>query len=485
MEHIEESTLELFAYNPEKFLDNEKDKIIQHLKICKYCEELYKIFTAIHSEINKNIDIDPDGSDILLAEKIANNFSTNEKLLHIPKVNSIVVHDAKFEIIEKPQKFSLDYIRYFIKSNPIKSIGFSFSLALLIITFITLFQSTYSLKSKNPVTLSVYNFILKAYNKNGDLLWKMNVDGLPRWSIDSLTMENNKYLYLYDIDNDNKNELLLTGFRLRTGLYKNDTLYCFNYDGTLRWKISPENNKYNYAPQWKRTEWRISNFFVANRNKQNILYIIANDNYFGSCVISTINPITGEVTSSLYHSGHLSAAAHFDIDNDGDEEIFLGGVSSYYKPCLIVVDTDKLMGVMPDFYSSGHKVPGNAYYYILLPVTDVAKNFSVTKSIGVTAIEKFGKNGVLVFVNEYSINTNVYAALEYVFDNNFVVQYITATPTYLKLFEQIKNKKITSVNIVSDFLKPYKDSLQYWDGNEFVYNPVPNKYKNQKFQLPE
>lgn len=224
-------------------------------------------------------------------------------------------------------------------------------------------------------------------------------------------------------------------------------------------------------------------FHTCAKIKKKLLFVVAHDDAYGGCVISTLNPSNGKVTSSLYHSGHITAAANFDIDSDGNDEIFFGGVSSYYKPFLMVIEKDTLMGVMPDFYSTGHKVLGNASYYILFPLTELAAELSKTKSMEIKKIEKFQNTGVTVLIPEFYDKNNE-VTLQYTLDKNYRIKYINATPTYLYYFEKIKKIKVTSPDIINNYLNTYRDSLLYWDGDKFVNYPAQNKYWNQKFRLP-
>lgn len=484
--HIEEKIIEAFVFHPESFNEVETNEIINHINECNYCKDIYEIYQSIYKNINNISDIIPDSNDIDLAEKIVNKFKPESNLKLLTQKSSIIkINDSgDYQIITKPKILSLHGLAYLFKNYPVQSVSY-ISLAAALFFFVIFFLKK-PFADVNPVYLKIKDDILFAYNKTGDILWKKTVDYMPTNNIDSLVnpaLGGRRYLILDDIDNDGYNELLITGTHYDIGIYRSDTLYCFNHDGTLRWKSYPENYKYNYAHEWKRTHWVISHFLSAERKHKKTLFLAAHDYYYGTTIISTVNPINGKVTSSLYHSGYINSANHFDIDNDGNEEIFFGGVSSYYKPFLMVIDKDTLMGVMPDFYSAEHKVKGNASYYILFPVTELASALSRTKSIGMSSISKFKDSGIMVMTLEYFDQKNE-VALQFILDKNFKIQYISATPPYLYHFEKIKKIKITSPDIINNYLAAYKDSLQYWDGERFVNYPARNKYWDESLQLP-
>ncbi|MEM4325834.1 MAG: hypothetical protein QXU40_00850, partial [Candidatus Pacearchaeota archaeon] len=117
-----------------------------------------------------------------------------------------------------------------------------------------------------------------------------------------------------------------------------------------------------------------------------------------------------------------------------------------------------------------------ADYYILLPLTEISSVLSATKSIGVTNITKFNDTGITLLVAEY-LNNKKDLSLQYTFDSHYQIKYINATPTYLHYFEKIKKIKITSPDLINNYLSAYKDSLLYWDGDRFVSYPTINKYR--------
>ncbi|MEG8948011.1 hypothetical protein [Rosettibacter firmus] len=485
--HIEEKVIELFAYDPSLFDEKENLKITAHLSECEYCHDIYKTYQNIYHHISFS-QIKPDENDLLFAERIINNLKPKNNFKQLTQKSTLVkIENGDYKIITRPKLFSLQGFTYIIRNYPFQTAGFISIVALLFILSTFLFMKPN--KDLNPVHLRIKNEKLIAYNKSGEILWSKIAD-FGTDSIEILMAPPHyfmkKAIGIFDIDGDGMNEVLISGNIPNTGYYSFDSLYCINYDGKVRWVAYSESKKFNYAPKWKRTHWKIDHFLTVKKKDKTLLVVTACDRTYGGAIISTLNPFTGEVTSTIYHSGHIASAKSIDINEDGNEELILGGISSYYKPFIMVLEQEKFMGVMPDFYSSGHSVRGNASYYILLPITEISKSSQKSKtSVTVEEIIKSNDTGFIAVINEATSMENESPILIYSFDKDLRLRYISANPTYLTKFERQKKIKITSSEIINNYLSTYKDSLLYWNGDDFVNYPAKNKYWDQKFQLPK
>lgn len=484
--HLEEKILEQFALFPEDFDDTQKEQILSEIENCYYCKNIYETYVNIYSDTIKNLNNELLEDEELLAKKIYNSIRKPErKLLGSGEKTIIHIEDGNYKIITRPKIFSLSSVKYYFKNYPVASITFGLLFILVLVLGVFTFR-TFT-KDNNPVTLKLDDFILKAYNREGNLLWTKNVDGIPNRKIDESMkwLKNEKrYISLVDIDADGKNELLLSGMRNNEKLFKGDSLYCFNYDGSLRWVTSPESDEFNYAKSWKRTNWEVKEFFTAKTKKGPKLFVYANVVSYAGTVISTLNPYTGEVTSSIYHSGYLFSQLHFDMDKDGNDEVIFGGASSFGKPCILILKSDYLMGVMPDFYSKNQKfIKGNALYYIQLPVTKLGELLSTQNSQFVSELYKYNNYGIAACTDDV-IGLDYDVLLQFAFDSTLTISYITASSAYETLYEKTNFEGKIKYPEMSDYLNAYKDSITYWDGDNFVNYPTKNKYWNQKFQLP-
>ena len=484
--HIDENKIEQLVLEPEIFNDDERNEILSHINSCSVCKEIYDTYNNIYADLAAGIKRSATSSDEEIARRIYQQLSNSEESKLLAEKNAAVqVYNGRTEIVERTKTFSIGNIFHFIKAYPIPSLGFAV-VGVLALAFVVGQYKSY-LKDSNPYSLDVKENKILVYNKEGDLLWTKSSVGLAKFSVDSLmgwVVNQRRYLSLLDIDSNDKNELLLTGYYKSKGYYNSDSVYCFNSDGSLRWVIGPEDAKYNYAPKWKRTQWSIRDFFTVKTKSGNNLYVIADDESYAGAVISQVDPKTGKILSSLYHSGWLTAENHFDIDGDGNEEIIIGGTSSFDKPSLMVLRSNNyLKGVMPDLYQTQkNAVKGNAEYYLMLKVSDLGKLLSESGAYDIYEIKKFDKNGIEVLTREILSHKNRYDydALVYAFDANLNAKHLTASASFAKLYSDMLEKGRLKAPLDSVYFKALKDSILYWDGDKFVNYPTKNKYWNNK-----
>lgn len=483
--HIDEEILEKYILIPELLGDTARDKIKDHIEGCSRCKELYNTLTKINIEIKDEIGNEPLDIDEEVARRILVRKEKIESARLLTATNSIQIFNGKAEIISRPKLYSLQGIGYLIKHFPAQVGGFGLIAVLAIGFIIVTLRNTQ--KDLNPVTLKAYNSVLSAFNKEGDLLWKKNIDGIPDYGIDSLqnwSYDKKRFLNLVDIDGDGKNELLLSGRYEDRGLFRSDTLYCFNYDGSSRWAASPESKKINYAPTWKRTHWVVTEFFTVKTKSGPKLFVYAPVASYGGTILSFINPKDGSVLSSIFHSGYSISQYHYDFDKDGNDEIIMGGTSSFDKPFIMILKSDFLMGAMPDYFTKQNYIKGNALYYILLPVSNLGKLLSTTSGSYVSNIYKFNNGGIAVLSNDVAWNEKDQIALQFAFDSAFTCKSVTGGTSYSLFYDKYYKKGIlkTPIDLV---YKSLKDSVLYWDGDKFVNYPTKNKYWNEPFRLPD
>jgi hypothetical protein len=475
--HLTDEQIDQLIFAQDTFAPDELEFVNSHLQTCTRCAELLEETKTLNSRILNGLKNNPGENDIECADRIQNNFvKKNKKLLASNNQSGLEIHNGHVRIYENSNKISLYNIWRFVVNNPAAASGLVL-IAGLAIAFVFVTFKNYT-KDTNPVTMDVKGFMLETFNQNGELLWKKNIDGVFRARIDSLTnwrYGHRRSLNLTDIDGDGKNELLLTGSSQFPGRFKSDSLYCFNYDGTLRWVTSPEDQKFNYAPKWKRTTWDVMEFFTIKTTHGPQIYIIAHVQSYGGTVISTLDPKSGKVTSSLYHSNYYASQIHFDMDGDGNDEIILGGTSSYDDAFVMILNSKPLKGVLPDFFSTGHKVKGNALYYILLPTSTLGKLLSTNPNHQVESLYRLDNNGFMALNNDINLEDEKRRpVIQFAFNGNLTVKYITYSPGYNLLYEQNYEKGLVKEKLESATQK-LKDSIKYWDGDNFVFYPAKNK----------
>lgn len=482
MKHLSDEIIEKFILEPSSFDEIEKEEFFNHINNCTICFNVYETLLNIYNNYPDFSDTVPDRNDEELAKNVF--FQTHYPKFNLPNPSKNARELKLFDYILNPIKSNniVLTVRKFIQAYPISSLSISFFI------FVLLFYSTSLIYKKltfdnNPYSIVKDNFLLKAYNKDGDFLWKLNIYGFPNLPLDSITIFNdrhNKLINLEDIDADGYKELLITGFSDNPNYdFVFDTLYCFNSDGTLRWKTSPESQEFNYTPQWRKTKWRISEFFHIKTKNGPKVFVYAHDYIYAGSVFSLINPKDGKITSSLYIAGHTLTILKIDLDKDGFDEIITGGHSTYFLPRIAVLNTEKFYGVSPDYYTQKLNLPkANIPYFILLPITEFARNNFNTKLFAVIDL-KINKtfDGISVVSREYTNEDgDLVGSLVFAFDSNMICKHISATTFYNENYNIFYKQGLVSKPLDTNYFEELKNEILYWDGDKFVKFPTKNKY---------
>lgn len=150
---------------------------------------------------------------------------------------------------------------------------------------------------------------------------------------------------LKDIDGDGTVETLFVA--RRTG--RSDVLMCFGADGTVRWRFTP-GRPVRTATEAFENRYNISTFQVTSLRKDGPLHIVlaASQVPYYPTQISVLSH-EGTLLREYWHSGHLAVKAQnlvvADVDTDGVNEIYLGGVDNARRQgTLVVLDPENMQG---------------------------------------------------------------------------------------------------------------------------------------------
>ncbi|MCL4550287.1 MAG: hypothetical protein M1480_03110 [Bacteroidetes bacterium] len=482
--HIEENKIEQFVLEPEVLNDAEKDEILAHINSCSVCKEIYDTYSKIYVDLAAGINRPGTSNDEEIARRVYQRLSNSEerKLLS-EKSTTVQVYNGKTEIVERPNILSLEGLLYYLKRNPLQlgSLGLVSLLAIAFL-FITIKKSV---KDDNPVYAEVKNGALNIYNSSGEVLWQKAAYGIPQIKSEQL-MEwwypNKRYLNINDLDADGKNEVLVSGDFTTRGLFRTDSLYCFNSDGTKRWVTSPEDIHSKWIPNWKRTEWQIEDFFTTKIGNNKKLFVLANDKTYAMTIVSEINPANGKILSSIYHSGWFLTDLCEDFDHRGENSLIFGGTSNDYKrPVIMILGSGNLQGALDKnaFLSSDSENKGNALYYLLLPVTNYHERVSGTNVVEIRQLEKTDKGFIVTTQEVHLENDHATVGIVYSFDEKMQIRNIIPTNWFQKRYDDLYKKGVFKEPLDSTYFNKLKNSILYWDGDKFVNYPTRNKYWNK------
>ncbi|MBA4407227.1 hypothetical protein C0389_08140 [bacterium] len=469
--HINDSELELLLLDEHRLSAEQLRSIQEHLKECNLCRENYERIKSFYSYIETNSE-ESEKNDAETAQRILrqNALIENEKLLDEHK-RAVAVYNGSYEIIERTKKSVVKLIGDFVRDNPLK---FSGSLALagaLIAVF--LYYKKPEIKYVNPSLAVIENNVLKVYNEMGDVLWKKGVPGMADYRTDfsfdnQKALSNAREMLLDDLNGDGINELLITGNFTAKGIFASDTLYCFNNEGRLKWKYGCGSLAKFDTPRWKFGELFIANYFTYKDKTKNKtrLFVIAGSTYAPTKFFE-LDVKTGKVLQEFYNSGGITTATVFDLNNDGKEKIFIGGINNAFKSAFIAVfDPDSVKGFSPssDLYIPTVEQKNSASYYILIPHTAYGKLVSLSDY---NSVEKFliskEEKTITAYVQEVPApghQQNVHGAILYNFGNdmklNSIVPADNFTTNYIRLYKAGKLKEPFDNNYTNKLAKKVK-----------------------------
>ncbi|MBU2445986.1 MAG: hypothetical protein KJ666_10530 [Bacteroidetes bacterium] len=484
--HIEEQKIELLLLDETRISVEERKEIFVHLETCRLCKENYFKLKNFYEEIDSEIALEPSNEDIdfahvLLAKK---SFLTT-KLLEGPK-KAVKIYNGWIEITEpffgtKIQKF----VR-FVRRHP-KSVSSSLAFAALFLAL--LFYSTQKQRiNDNPAFANIENQVLKVYNSDGNILWTKPATGIPdfesEWQTEIGGDRSIRYGFVGDVDGDRKNDVLISGKFGTKSTFASDTLYCFSFDGQLKWKYGIKKLQDLGTKGWKHSIWTIGDYsLIKGADNKPRLFVIASDAIYSPSKLFELDGRTGKELQSFYNPGHIVIINNADLNKDEREEIIIGGINDPYRRAFIsVFDMNNISGYGPstEAYLPRDTEKGSMLYYILFPFTRYGElvghaDYNCTKRISKTS-----DNGIIVSTDEaLSVVEKDRGSILYTFDNQIKIINIIAGDDFVKSHKRLVREGKLNEKLNEAFFENLKNSVLYWDGDKFTNIVSMNKYYNQ------
>ncbi len=391
--HLNDNELEILILAEHRLSAELLRDIQEHLKECRFCCENYEKMKSFYSYIETNAD-ENEKNDSITAEKILrqNALIENEKMLNEHK-RAVAVYNGSYEIIERTKKSVVRWIGDFVRYNPLK---FSGSLVLVgAVIAVTLYYKKPEMKYINPTLAIIKENVLYVYNEMGDVLWKKGVPGMKDYRTDfsfdnQKAVSNVREIFLDDLNGDGINDLLMIGNFTAKGIFASDTLYSFNNEGRLIWKYGCGSLAKFNTPRWKFSDLFIANYFTYKDKTKNKtrLFVVAGTMYAPTKFFE-LDTRTGKVAQEFYNSGGITTATVFDLNNDGKDEIFIGGINNAFHCAFIAVfDPDSVRGFSPSTaeYIPAEYQKNSALHYVLIPHSSYGKLVSLADY---NSVEKF------------------------------------------------------------------------------------------------
>ncbi|HWR53484.1 MAG TPA: hypothetical protein VN428_20420 [Bryobacteraceae bacterium] len=185
-----------------------------------------------------------------------------------------------------------------------------------------------------PASARVQGSALVAFSAGGKELWRKHFESL------SPLMPPSR-VWTGDLDGDGAAEVLFAPIAAE-GL--TETIWCYGERGDVRWKFSPGRTVRTATRSYTGT-YSARAFAVTRpgRSRRRRILLSSSHAYFPSQVVLLSSE--GAVEREYWHAGHLEHVRLADLDRDGTEEFYLGGINNAAKAAtLVVLDADHFAG---------------------------------------------------------------------------------------------------------------------------------------------
>lgn len=331
---------------------------------------------------------------------------------------------------------------------------------------------------RNPMIIDYKGNELILKNSAGSVIERISVGEV---TVEDQTMsrsqERSPMSLLIDLNNDGVNELIYSNKVTR--LLPEDSFvkaYSVSGDSTI-WEKSVDAD-YSYPRQSGISNFNLRTTEVGSIRTPDGLKIIMNTSVIQlfQTVIFTLDSQTGEVEDEYVHPGRFDDMHTLDINNDGINEILLVGVNNAYSSAAIsVLEYGNLSGYAPATidYIPANTEPAKEYRYILIPKSIVGQYYSsmqkYNRGKGINLDESNRK--LFFLIEEGTRQLSGYSRgiiLIYYFDFNFKPIGIATSDLYQIVARDLYLEDKIPVEPGFEYFDAFKDSIQYWNGEEFV-----------------
>jgi hypothetical protein len=459
MKHIDEETLELYILESDDVADR-RAEIASHLKECAACAALLKEIEEYYTQVQ---DIHQERaratSQALTVRSMAVKVPTYTEFGPLSQIRKTWPAQAMLFVIRHPVVSSTGFLTVFAAA------------VLAISTLVTI-------KDKNVSYARARDGFLVAYNKEGDVLWRKEVDV-------AYDMENLKgkydlsdYLATIDVDGDGTPEVIaiFTGIsdspstaRLRS------TIYCYNSDGKERWHYEIHRDM-TFGTEKFPDDYHFYYMAVGDFDHNGSVEVVAvaahSPNY--PSLVLHFNANTGELLHEYWHSGVLGRVFHKDIDGDGVEELLIPGQNNGFNlACLLVLDPRSMSGhaPAPPAYTPVDVGTGTEKYYLLFPRNDMKAVADQKRNV--VQHVKFNNDGsIVVFVAEAVVG---YKSVLYHLAPSLACTGVEGEDFFVALHHKLEAEGKLTRKLDDKYWEELRQGVQYWDGEHLVNTPTANK----------
>jgi hypothetical protein len=317
--------------------------------------------------------------------------------------------------------------------------------------------------------------VLSVVNKEGEVLWTKDATGIRDATSGAAFPERHgaRLISVVDIDGDGPKEVLVFGSG-PVGLFKDDSLYCFEHDGKLRWTTGGgEVLTFGSMKFTREIRWSIRDLFTIEdpENTRPRVYVIGQAIPYWPGKVFEVDPASGSHIQEYWHAGGLSMGIAADIDSDGKQEIVVGGINNAHEAaCIAVLDPLRIAGygpTQPEYVPEG--IPrAKEKAYLLLPRTDMNRSLARAAYNDIERMVSTGSGSLLVHTAETTDDKEYPGSVIYTFGANMEIRSVVGGDSFILSHERLEKEGKLIRKLTTEYWKELKEAVRYWDGEGFV-----------------
>ncbi|MBD3412948.1 MAG: hypothetical protein GF421_00760 [Candidatus Aminicenantes bacterium] len=266
-------------------------------------------------------------------------------------------------------------------------------------------------------------------------------------------------LMIRDIDQDKKKDVLFVPKTIDTTV-EGSKLFCLDNKQREMWSFDP-GREMTFGKKTYTSLYFIEGFTLIDlyQDQRPEIIVLSKNQYMFPTQVAVLNP-TGNMQREYWNSGRIYDYSFYDLDQDGDKEMLLGGCNNEYdKGFLAVLEADFKSGGSPQtgYYKSAELLQGVEKKYILFPRNVAGKN-------------EYNRGNIIriYIINDKIISAETKSGLYFEFDFNFVLNEIRFADRYENLHNQAFQKGLTkepfSPQVTAKLKSELMTQVLYYDG---------------------
>ncbi|MBI5475554.1 MAG: VCBS repeat-containing protein [Ignavibacteriales bacterium] len=469
MNHIDEIKLELYILNSPK-IEQERVEIENHLAECNGCKELFDSIAEFYTEVKQDL--------------------ASSENLPMPKPAEIPARrlyplEQKYQNLSPFQRFAvgipLRMTRWMVH-HPYAAGGATVMFSSFVVfALITMFKpEKQQIIDQHPGYARAEKECIVVYNKKGEEINRKHIGS--QFDYDQTLYPDDRkkpiqFIDVIDIDNDGYSEIIAV-FGWASINKLDNCIICYDHQLNEKWRYS-FTHRAKFGQEWITANYRITRMMIGDFDKdgkKEIIAIALNKTSYPSAII-TLDTETGTEKEIYWNSGFILKIDHKDIDNDGFEELFFGGVNNGHNlAALLILDPRYMNGHSPApiDYTPAETSKGKEKYYILFPCLDIGK-FAHQMRNQISEID-FPQNGEMRIGNGAVISSNEVLGVIHKFDFRMNCIHVSGGDLFEKYHQKLEAEGKLKTKIDTQYYENLRKGVQYWDGEKFVKEYTMSKY---------